>query len=281
MACSPLVKPPAPELRAHLRSVGTQFAEAFELLVDVGACAEVHRPHKVVEAVLGEVARPVALEENRTNLVALLVLGVPISLEQIADGTDVRFVLAIAAILVLYLHHDDRSTMLYGQRGELLSDFLLEDLHTLHEKRILLAQTDVLLLQQPPGQSTHFPLGADVWSRSHDDVHTIFLCQSAEGGHVVVAREVEMILLWLMDVPKHVEAECVHAEGFAHFDALLPIGSGYAWIVHLSGFDDKRLAVEEEGAFSHREITTAVRCQTGAWAQHHGQCEHKKKNLLL
>ena len=259
MAGSPLVEPSAPELRAHLRGVGTQLTETSELLVDIGTGAEVHRPHQVIESVRGEVACPVALEEHGPHTLALFVLCVPIRLEQITDSTDVRLVLAVAAILVFYLHHDDRATALDGQRSELLSHLLLEDLHALHEEWILLTQTDILLLQQPPGQSAHLPLGTDIGSRAHDDIHAVFLCQPAEGGHVVVACEVEVVLLWLMDVPEHVEAERIHAERFAHLDALLPIRTGDAGIVHLGGLDDERLSIEQKAAFAYGE-TIVDRC---------------------
>jgi len=146
VACAPLVEPSAPELRAHLRCVGAQFAETTELLVDVCPGTEVHRPHQVVESVLGEVAGPVTLEEHRADLPPLLVLGVPVFFQQVADSADIWLVFAVAAILVLYLHHDDRSAALYGQRGELPGHLFLKHLHALHEVRILLTQTDVLLL---------------------------------------------------------------------------------------------------------------------------------------
>ena len=65
MAGTPFVEPTAPELGAHLGRIGSQFAQAAELLVDVGTGAEVHGPCQVVESVLLEVARPVALEQSQ------------------------------------------------------------------------------------------------------------------------------------------------------------------------------------------------------------------------
>ena len=65
MAGTPFVEPAAPELGAHLGRIGSQFAQAAELLVDVGTGAEVHGPRQVVESVFLEVARPVALEQSQ------------------------------------------------------------------------------------------------------------------------------------------------------------------------------------------------------------------------
>lgn len=47
----------------------TEFLQRCKLLVDVGSCTEVHGPYQVVESVLGEVGRPVALEQCYAGVV--------------------------------------------------------------------------------------------------------------------------------------------------------------------------------------------------------------------
>ena len=64
MVGSPFVKPATPKLTTHQWAVRTQLFQPGKLLVDVGSCAEVHCPCEVVEAVVGEIARPVALEQG-------------------------------------------------------------------------------------------------------------------------------------------------------------------------------------------------------------------------
>ena len=242
VAGAPLVEPSAPELRAHLRRVGAQLAQAAELLVDVGARAEVHGPRQVVEAVLLEVARPVALEQ--LNLLAID------ATQTVAYLRDVGLVLAIRAVLVLHLYHDDGAAILNGQRLQLLAHLLLEDLHALHEVGVALAQADVLLLQQPPGQAAHLPLGTHIGSGSHDDVHAVLLSQTAELSHIVLTREVEHVLLLLMDVPEDVDAHGVHAQRLTHLDAVLPVGTRDTGVVYFGRLHDEGLAVEQEGAFA-------------------------------
>ena len=255
MACPPLVEPSAPELGAHLRGVGAELAEAAELFVDVCSRAEVHRPDEVVEAVLGEVARPVALEEGHLVEARLL--------HDVAYLADVGLVFAIRAVLVLNLHHYYRSAVLYRQRGELLAHLLLEQAHALHEIGVLLAQADVFLLQQPPRQAAHLPLRTHVRTGAHDDIHAVTLCRSAELGHVVVAGEVKFAFPLLVDVPEHVHADGVHTQCLAHPYAVFPIGPRDAGIVKLGRLHHEGLAVKKECSLAHGEIAG-------------GRCRHER-----
>ena len=56
-----------------------------------------------------------------------------------------------------------------------------------------------------------------------------------------------------MYVPKDIQAKRVHSQSFAHLDALLPIGTRDAGIMHFGGLDDERLAVKEECFVSYSE----------------------------
>ena len=143
--------------------------------------------------------------------------------------------------------------MVNAERSELFGHLLLEEGHTLHEIRVLLTQPDVFLLEQPPGQTAHFPFGTDVRSGAHNDIHAVLLRQSAEGNHVVVAGEVEHPFALFVDVPEHIKAKRVHAQRLAHADAVLPIGARNARVMHFGSLDDKRFAVEQEGALACRE----------------------------
>jgi hypothetical protein len=131
-----------------------------------------------------------------------------------------------------------------GQRCQLFAHFPFKQLHPFHEIRVGLAQPDVFLLQQPPRQSAHFPLGTHVWARPHDDIQPVSLRQPAKFGHIVVAREVEFSFLLFVDIPEHIEADGVHAQRLAHLDAMFPVGAGDARIVEFGSFHHKRFAVE-------------------------------------
>ena len=139
----------------------------------------------------------------------------------------------------------------------------------------MLAQTDVFFLQKPPRQSAHLPFGADVRTGSHDDIHAVFPGQTAERRHVIVAGEVELPLALLVDVPKHVEADGVHAEGLAHLDAVIPVLAWNARIVQLGRLDHKGLPVEQERAFAHGEVAR-LGCRRGRRRTQGQQCRQGK-----
>ena len=61
--------------------------QAAELLVYVGSSAEVHCPYEVVESIIGEVARPVALEQSHLVEARLL--------DDVTDFGNVGFVDAV------------------------------------------------------------------------------------------------------------------------------------------------------------------------------------------
>ena len=137
----------------------------------------------------------------------------------------------------------------------MLSNLLFEDLHALHEIGIELAQADILFLEEPPRQTAHLPLCTDIGSGAHNDIHAMFLCQSAERCDIIVTSEIELSLTLFVNVPEHIDTEGVHAQGLTELDAMFPIRARDAGVMHLSSLHDKRLAVEQEGFVAHREIT--------------------------
>ena len=257
---APLVKPAAPELAAHAGSVRAQLAEPSELLIDIRAGSEVHCPRQIVERVLFEVRGPVALEES--HLVAVD------TAEAVTDFGHVWLVLAVGAILVLHLNHNDGSTVLNRERFELFAHFFLKNFDPLHEVRVEIAQLDVFFSQKPPRQASHLPFGADVWSGTDNDVHAELARDATELRHVQIACKVEFSLGLLVDVPEYVDADSVHAEGFAHPDAMLPILAWDSRIVELCGFDDDRLSVEEESTFASGEGVRSRRARAQQSHQH-------------
>ena len=165
------------------------------------------------------------------------------------------------------MNHDDRTTILNGEWSQLLAHFLLEDFYSLHEVRILLTQTDILLLEEPPRQTAHFPFCTNVWTRANDDIHAVLLSEAAESCHIVIASEVEFAFLLLMDIPEHIEADGIHAKSLAHLDAMLPVGTRNTRVVQLGSLNHERFAIEKECLVAGSEGATFLcrhhlsRCQ--------------------
>ena len=63
-----------------------------------------------------------------------------------------------------------------------------------------------------------------------------------------------------MDVPEHVDADGVHTQGFAHLDAMLPIGTWNTGVVHLCGLYYKGLSIEQKGLLSNLECLGGTGC---------------------
>ena len=111
----------------------------------------------------------------------------------------------------------------------------------------------ILFLQEPPGQTAHFPFGAYIGTRTYDDVHAVLLCQATELGDVLIACKVELAFFLFVQVPENVEADGIHTQCLARLDALLPIGLGDTRIVDFGSFHHHRLSIQEKCAFSRFE----------------------------
>ena len=122
----------------------------------------------------------------------------------------------------------------------------------------MLAKAYILLLEQPPRQSAHLPLGTNIRSGTHYDVHTVLLSQSAELGNVVLTGKVEHALALLVQVPEYVDADGIHAESLAHLDAVLPILTRNTWIMNLRRLNHKWLSVKKEGLVACHKRVLAV-----------------------
>ena len=84
--------------------------------------------------------------------------------------------------------------------------FLLEEVHALEEVGVGFAQAYVLVFQEPPRESSHFPLGADVraGTGTQDNLHVVVAAELNEGAEVILAGEVKLTLARLVGVPEDV-----------------------------------------------------------------------------
>ena len=196
MVCTPFVKPTAPELGTHQGAVGTHLFQFGKLLVDVGSRSEVHRPYQVIKSVVEEIRGPVALKHR--DIIA------EIPAQHVADFRDILLVLAIRAIFILDLHHYDRPTVGYGQVSDLLGHLLLKLVYTFKKPGIGLTQAYILFLEQPPGQSAHLPLRADIRAGAQNHLHVIGLAELDKHPQIILAGEVKIILRRLVGVPEHI-----------------------------------------------------------------------------
>lgn len=250
MVCAPLVEPTAPKLAAHERGGGANVTEVGKLAVNVGASAEIHSPEEVVEAIEGEIGRPVALKQS--DVIA------EIGTKHITDSGYIFLIDAIGTIFILHLNHDNGPPVGNRQTGDLLGESLLEQVDTLKEIGIVFAEADILLLKEPPGETTHFPFGADVGTGTKNDLHVVGLTKTDKLGYVVLTGEIKLTLDGLVSVPESVKTNRIHAERLTELNALIPVRAGNSGIMKFGGLNDERLAIEEERTISNLKAGTGI-----------------------
>ena len=102
------------------------------------------------------------------------------------------------------------------------------------------------ILEQPGRKAAELPLGAAVGAGAEIDVEAFLLGLAHELGDVVVAAEVVDAGLGLMHVPEDVGGDGVQAHGFCFAQAVAPVGTRHAGVVHLAGENAEGFAIELE-----------------------------------
>ena len=232
---SPMIEPSTPELATHERGVGAYFFQFFELFVDIGTRTEIDGPYQVVKGIVLEVGTPVTLEQRNVCKSC--------TLHDVADVGDVFLVCRIGTVFIFDLYHNNIASFCDLEVGKLFPDFIHEQFGPFQEIRIVGTQFDIFFFQQPPGQSSHFPFGADVRAGAQHDIHIVFLSQAAESGNVVLSAEIEFAGFLFMNIPKGIDADRIHAKSFAKLDAVFPVFGRNTGVMDFRGFDHKRFPV--------------------------------------
>ena len=192
----PVIKPSAPELAAHQRSVGTYFFQFGKLLVDISSRTKIYSPKQIIQTIIQEIRTPVTLEQRHFSKAC--------GAYRITDGRHIGLVRAIRTIFVFHLHHDDVTTTGNLQILQLLAHFMHKGSHVLHIERIESAKLHAVVLQQPPRQTAHFPFRTYIRTGTHNDVHAMLLSQFTESRNILVACKVIIAGSFLMQIPKDI-----------------------------------------------------------------------------
>lgn len=169
------------------------------------------------------------------------------------DFADIFLIDIVGTEFIFDLHHKYGAPFVYSEVAYLFGHLALEQRHAFHECRIVVAQLHVAVLEQPPGEAPHIPLGANIRSGTEYHLHLVFVTQLYEVAQVVIARKIELARFFLMCVPEYIQADCVHAQRLAKLYPVLPVVAGDSRIMQLGGFDNEGLAIEHERAFAGLE----------------------------
>ena len=158
MRRAPSVKPAGVKLTAHQRALRENFAERLEAIHRIGT--EVHDGKQIGTIPVLEIRPRVACEqrhvETRVN-------------HRLPQRAHVFGVLAIRAVFVFHLHHEDRAALGDLQWPQHAAHFLQIFFRGVKIARIAGAQLDVPGLEQPPRETAHLPLRARIRAGAQDD----------------------------------------------------------------------------------------------------------------
>ncbi len=178
----------------------------------------------------------------------------PVPHPHLLQTPDVGPVVAVAAVLVLDLQHQDRAAACDEQRPHHLRQLRDVPLGRVHVARVEAADPDVWVLKQVGRDASEVPLRADVRPGPQQHPHALFLRDADEAGDVVAGGgEVERARRRLVEVPEDVGGDRVAAHRLRHPDAVAPVLRRDARRVHLAGNDLEGLPVEQEVFAAHRE----------------------------
>ncbi len=223
-----MIEPAGPVFAGHARLIGPKCLELRKRVFRLAGTEIDHRQH-AGQCVVAQQVRAIGGEQQ---------IGAEAgAIQRLMDLLHVRAIVAVGAVFVLDLHGDDRPAMRGHQRRQFLAQPLEVAFHRLQIFRILRAHVQMRIGEQPSGEAARFPFGAYIRARAKDHVQPLFLRHAYEGGHVVVAAEIELAWLGFDRVPVNVGGDGIEAHRTCFPQAVLPVRARDALEVHRAGND--------------------------------------------
>nr|GEU28650.1 HTH-type transcriptional regulator PtxR, putative [Tanacetum cinerariifolium] len=167
--------------------------------------------------------------------------------QHLAHGAHVVEVLAEEAVFVFDLHHQDRTAVRDLLPAQHPAHFLHPAPGRGHIALVAGAQEAVAgMLEQPPGQAAHFPLGARVRAGTQNHPQAFLLRQAAEFHGIALAGPVVFPFAPFVVIPEQVGAHGIEAHGLDGLEAVAPVFARHAGKMHFAAADLDPFAVERE-----------------------------------
>ena len=233
----PVVEPAVPELTAHsglIRPEGLEEGEVFLALaakvgggqIAVQGAAAQHIPGG---AVGGEV--------EAADLVVLV---------DVHHGLEVFLVIAVAAVLVFNLHHQDVAAIASKEGRNLLEQGLIIPADLGEIERIIAAQFHFLVTEQPGRQAAELQLSADVGAGTKNDIQAQLLGSPDKPGNVQHTGEIKLALFPLVEIPAGVGLYGIKTAGLQLLQPVLPVFRHDPEVVNGAGQDGKGLSIQQK-----------------------------------
>ena len=168
----------------------------------------------------------------------------PIKVFVIIFFTIVLLILAVGAVLVLHLHHDDIAAagdLTLGQDGH---ERIVVARDAREELGVARTGAHGAIGEQPCRQAAELPLAARERRGAHDDPKAELCRLIKEAGHVGDALEIEDARLGLVQVPRHVGLNSVETHRLQVVQRVMPVRRMNTEVVNRAGEDGEGFTVE-------------------------------------
>jgi integrase len=235
MRLSPRIKPAGIKFAANQRAGRLQFAELGKITRRVAA--EIRRLKKIGHQTVAHLVRRIAFKEWHVKTGGK---------QGLADVVHIERVLAIEAVFIFYLHHDDRPAVRDLQWTEFAANLLKIMGRGGEITRIAAAELDVIVFQQPPRRTAHLPFGARVRAGTQDDPQTFRLREATKFRDIRLTAPVKHARVRLNLVPEKIRADGVQTHRLRYLQAVTPIFARDTRGVNFSAANLKRMRVQQK-----------------------------------
>ncbi len=232
-----MVKPAAPQFGADARPLGLELIDAFKLAFRFVVGAEIDAVDQIRKGTVVDHRSTVyriqlAIETRRAHLIAY--------------GRHIGHILAVRAVFILDLGHQDRSAPVDLQRRQFLPQSLQPAAARRHIGRIKRPRLDRLVRKQPGRIAAAVPFAADIGSGTQQDPQALFLRHPDPSSHIEITGKVKNAWRGLVGVPEHIGAERIQPQAFQLAQAVAPAVARNARIMHLASHEVQRQAIKQE-----------------------------------
>ena len=237
MSVVPVVEPAAPEFTAHQRLIGLELFEILEMEWRTGT--EVCDTEQMRQSAAAQHPAGAAVRSEEQAVDAVVTVD-------FFHFQQVILIVAVAAVLVFHLHHHDAAAVGTQVRADAGEQLLIIGTDFFQIERVVAAQRQVRVGEQPAWQTTELPFGADVRPRTNDDIQIQLFRDGNKALDIQSAAEIKLSFFSLVKIPAGIGFNSIETAGFQLFQAVFPVFGQNTEVVQRAGNNTEGLAVQKE-----------------------------------
>ena len=253
----------AAQRRTYERSIVTEFCHSHKMFIGFLLGIHVYREEIIGKCCLHEAVFCSSSKcEDFTESSLLRTLD---------ECFEVRLVIFLNSMRLLNLHDGYIATVCKQLRREFLTQSLEKAVDTLHECRLLAAESYSIDIEQPPRQTTHIPFGTDIRAYVQPHKQSLLLSKTTECLYILHPRKIEITLGWFVQHPRHLHRNGIETHACHIFEPVAPILLRHTRIVKIGRCYGKNLTIKGYDRIFDRNSTFFVAAGTKTY------CGNKKQ----